>query len=154
MKYAALAAALLAVLACGSPHREDESQNAPTQSTTTPNPGQTSTVVSATTPQQDLPGNRVPPAAPQTVEVQLTEYAIRMPQSLAPGKYTLHIANAGKEDHSFVLEGNEAKLELTEPLKRGNTKDLTADLRAGSYNAWCPVDKHKDHGMTATLVVK
>lgn len=101
-----------------------------------------------------MPGKRVPPAARQTVEVQLTEYAIRMPQSLAPGKYTLHIANAGKEDHSFVLEGVDTRLEFAEPLKRGDTKDAEVDLKTGIYNAWCPVDKHKDHGMKAELLVK
>ena len=144
MKYAVIAASLLLLAACPSPSRRDETKNAPPKTSTTLAPGKTTTI---TQPQNDMQSRRSPAVANQTVEVQLVEYAVRVPQALAAGKYTLHIVNAGKEDHGFVLDGNATHVALAEALKRGDTTQLDVELKPGTYNVYCPVDKHKDRGM-------
>jgi len=136
MKYAAIALSLLLFAACPSrPHSAETTTLAP--------------------PQRDLPNNRVPAVAAPTVDVQLTEYAIKMPSSLAPARYTFNVVNAGKEEHRFVLNQPDGiSLWFDEALKPGDSRPLVADLKPGTYNAYCPVDKHKAKGMSATLVVK
>jgi uncharacterized cupredoxin-like copper-binding protein len=106
-------------------------------------------------PQADLASRRIPGAANQSVDVQLTEYAIRIEPTLAAGKYTFKIANGGKLDHSFVIDGNSVHAALAEPLKRGDVQTLDVDLSAaGTYEIHCPVDGHAGKGMTVTLTVK
>ena len=151
MKYVALVAALLCLAACPSRSHEDMSQNSPKQTSTSTTPARTATVVQ---PQNDRPYARQGAAANQTVEVQLMEYSIRAPQSLAPGQYTFNVVNAGKEDHRFLLHGNGDSFWLDEPLKRGDSRYVAADLKPGKYEVSCPIDHHKQRGMSAIIDVK
>ncbi len=104
--------------------------------------------------QKDLPATQpAPPAQPQ-VNVELTEYEIRMPDALKAGNNSLRIANAGKENHSFVIEGPGLYSALPEPLTRGNSATLEVALEPGTYTITCPVDGHKGKGMTKTITVQ
>jgi len=150
MKYPV--AALLLLTACPHSH-EDYSQDGPSKTSTSTSPPMHSRLDPAS-PQRTALNPAPSPAANQTVDVELTEYSIQVPQTLSAATYTFHITNAGHEDHSFVITGPGTQLALREPLKRGDSAQIDVTLKAGAYTAYCPVDKHKDKGMSTTITVK
>lgn len=89
-----------------------------------------------------------------TVAVKLTEFKIEMSTSVAAGATTFKVTNAGKETHSFEVEGNGIEKELETKLKAGETGMLQVDLKPGAYKVYCPVDGHKMLGMSLNLTVK
>src|SRR5438093_13715642 len=130
----------------------------PNTSTTTGNP-QAVTDRSAkmnpiTPPSREFPSSRAPAAATPQIQVQLLEYEIRMPDTLRAGHVTFHVANAGKQNHNFVIEGNGVSQKLASDLPRGDTADLTVDLAPGTYTVFCPVDRHRGRGMQRLITVK
>jgi uncharacterized cupredoxin-like copper-binding protein len=154
-----LAFAIL-IAACPGDRRTDESQNAPPQtSTTTRNPQavpENSTSMNPVTPPQaSMPSTRIGGTATSpTVDVQLTEYEIRMPDSLAAGPQRFRVINSGKETHNFVIEGGGVSQKLASDLTRGDTAEIVASLPAGTYTVYCPVDGHRGKGMHRTVVVR
>jgi uncharacterized cupredoxin-like copper-binding protein len=148
----AVVALLLA--ACPGDRRTDVSRSGPAQtSTTTRNPQavpENSTAMNPVTPPHVGGAAATAPA----VDVQLTEYEIRMPDSLAAGPQRFKIANAGKQTHNFVVEGGGISQKLASDLSRGDTTELTVNLPAGSYTVYCPVDGHRGKGMQRTIVVR
>jgi len=150
--YLLLALALLA--ACPTPRRgaSDESQRGPTHtSTSTSNPQ----AVPENSPKMNpvLPG-RVSGAEEQAVRVQLTEYAIEMPDTLTAGTHSLTITNAGKVSHNFAIEGPGVSQKLASDLTRGDTAPMTVTLQKGSYTVYCPVDGHRGRGMSRVITVQ
>lgn len=93
-------------------------------------------------------------AAKGTVEVTLTEYKIEMPASAVAGATTFKVTNAGKEVHSFEVEGNGIEKEIKPDMKVGETKTLQVDLKPGTYKVYCPVGGHEKLGMSVDLTVK
>jgi uncharacterized cupredoxin-like copper-binding protein len=93
-----------------------------------------------------------PTGAPTTVKE--TEYA------LAPGTIkvsragTLKVVakNAGKMEHALEIEGKGVE-KRTPNIKPGKTATLTASLKPGSYQMYCPIDGHKQLGMKGTVSV-
>ena len=77
-----------------------------------------------------------------------------MPDTLPADHQTFHIANAGKMNHNFAIEGNGVAQKLGSDLTRGDSADLTVDLKAGTYTVYCPVDKHRGRGMERTITVR
>jgi uncharacterized cupredoxin-like copper-binding protein len=158
-KLSFLAFALL-IAACPGDRRTDESRNGPAQtSTTTRNPQaapENSTAMNPLTPPQaSMPSTRAGGAATApAVDVQLTEYEIRMPDSLTAGPQHFRIANGGKQAHNFVIEGAGISQKLASDLTRGDKTELTVNLPAGSYTVYCPVDGHRGRGMQRTIVVR
>jgi plastocyanin len=157
------AIALIALTACpyGGPHR-DESQNSPPKSSTTAtNPrvgadetGHASNMNPIVPPQTAMPSSRIAPAASPETNVELTEYSIHMPQTLTAGPQHFRITNSGKQNHNFVITGNGVQAELPNDLTRGDSSDVTVDLKPGTYTVFCPVDGHRSKGMQTTLNVK
>jgi uncharacterized cupredoxin-like copper-binding protein len=145
-----LVVAAIVLTACPGGRGQDESQTGPSKgSTTTANPQ------SVPEPSTTMnPGSVVPIAAAQPVQVQLTEYEIRMPETLPAGRTNFHIANAGKQNHNFAIEGNSLQMKLSSDLTRGDWAPLTIDLKPGVYTAYCPVDGHRKRGMQRVLTVK
>jgi uncharacterized cupredoxin-like copper-binding protein len=148
------------IAACPGERRTDESQNAPAQtSTTTRNPQavpENSTAMNPVTPPQaSMPSTRVDGTATSpTVDVQLTEYEIRIPDSLAAGPQRFRVINSGKQTHNFVIEGAGISQKLASDLTRGDTAELMVNLPAGQYSVYCPVDGHRGKGMQRTIVVR
>jgi uncharacterized cupredoxin-like copper-binding protein len=148
------------IAACPGDRRTDVSQSGPAQtSTTTRNPQavpENSTAMNPITPPQTaMPSARAAGAATAPgVDVQLTEYEIRMPDSLTAGPQHFRIANGGKQAHNFVIEGARISQKLASDLARGDTTELTVTLPAGSYTVYCPVDGHRGKGMQRTIVVR
>ncbi len=145
---------MLLSLAC---YREaaEVSQNAPSEATTVAE-GATAPASNTMNPpipqEQDRPSASPTPALP-TQDVQLIEYAIRMPDTLAAGRVAFNVQNAGKEDHGLEIEGNGVH-QSTEVLKRGNSSALEVDLKPGTYTVYCPVKGHKERGMSRTITVQ
>ncbi|MBV9493119.1 MAG: hypothetical protein JOZ54_02650 [Acidobacteria bacterium] len=159
MQKIVLAAALVCALVACSPKSEDESQSSPTQSTTSsaaPNAQEPHAreMNPPAPPQNELPSARIGEAAPPEIQVEVTEYAIRIPPQIPAGHQTLTITNSGKEKHGLVLESDGHEYALPEPLARGAKGSLNVDLKPGTYNVYCPVPGHKEKGMSTTVVVK
>jgi uncharacterized cupredoxin-like copper-binding protein len=95
--------------------------------------------------ERDQPTGRTTPA-PAAQEVQLIEYAIRMPDTIPAGRYAFQVQNAGKEDHGFEIEGNGIE-QKTDILKRGDAASLDVELKPGTYTVYCPVKGPKEKGM-------
>lgn len=145
-----LFATLLA--ACQRQAPEDVATNGQSQpGNSTPAPAPTGTQVTA--PQQDVPSARPAASAEGSQGVELIEYQIRMPQTLAAGEQTFTVVNAGKEQHGFVIEGNGTRASLTQ-IARGDSGQVSVNLPAGTYEVWCPVEGHKEKGMKTTVTVK
>src|SRR5262249_20898392 len=67
-------------------------------------------------------------AAPQVVDVGLTEFAIAMPSSLPAGPTRFSIHNNGTVPHSFVIEGQGIEKKLANNLQPGQSAFLNVDL--------------------------
>jgi uncharacterized cupredoxin-like copper-binding protein len=152
MRMTVVAAALLLAAAC-TRETPDVSQNTPSQSTTMTGAPNTETPMSQPTPESPSPGRNIPAAASGAQRVGLEEYQIRMEPALKAGKNVFTVANAGKEDHAFEIEGNGVHTK-TEVLKRGDSTRVEVDLPPGTYTVYCPVDGHKDKGMRTTVTVQ
>ncbi|HKO02128.1 MAG TPA: hypothetical protein VJ032_10565 [Thermoanaerobaculia bacterium] len=152
-------AAVALFAACPGNQPEDESQNAPKKTSTSASnaqaaPENSTTMNPVVPPQKDRPGSRPAVAEAAPIQVDLIEYDIRMPESVAAGHQTFAIINHGKENHSFRIQGDGLDVGLTEPLARGDTGQITVSLSPGTYTITCPVDGHKGKGMTRTLNVR
>jgi plastocyanin len=70
------------------------------------------------------------------------------------GRVTVQLVNYGEDDHDLrfrrVGGTHLFKLPLTHP---GEASQLTAKLRAGTFNLWCSLPGHKAAGMHAKLRV-
>jgi hypothetical protein len=92
---------------------------------------------------------------PSTVKVNLSEWKVQLsPASVPSGPVLFEVSNVGKIPHALEVEGR--GLEKSTPqIKPGATITLKLDLRAGSYEAYCPVGKgsHKMLGMIDHLTV-
>jgi len=109
-----------------------------------------------------VPGADVPEASPAAassdsganeVQVTLSEMVIDMPTELPAGKTVFTVTNNGTIDHNFEIEGQGIEMELEQNLKPGETGMLEVDLQAGTYEIYCPVGQHADHGMKLDLTV-
>ncbi len=93
-------------------------------------------------------------AANAQPRLELNEYEIRMPDTLAAGHHSFTVVNSGKQNHSLVIDGNGAHTALPQQLMRGDSTQLDVDLKPGTYTFYCPVDGHKGKGMTRTVTVQ
>src|SRR2546425_123236 len=74
-----------------------------------------------------------------TVKVSLTEWKVQLaPARVAPGPVVFEVTNAGTIPHAFEVEGRRLA-KSTPQIQPGTTATLRLDLRAGSYEAYCPV---------------
>ena len=92
---------------------------------------------------------------PGTVKVNLSEWKVQLsPASVPPGPVVFEVSNAGTIPHAFELEGRGLERSIPQ-IQPGTTATLKLDLRAGSYEAYCPVGKgsHKMLGMMNHLMV-
>lgn len=69
------------------------------------------------------------------------------------GTVTITMANESDLPHAIELEGNGVE-EEGETVDKGGTSTVTAEVKPGEYEFYCPVPGHKEGGMTGTLTVK
>ena len=68
------------------------------------------------------------------------------------GKVTVVMANPSDVPHAIEVEGNGIEIK-GQTVTKGGTSKASGDLKAGSYEFYCPVDSHKQAGMKGTLTV-
>ena len=68
------------------------------------------------------------------------------------GKVTIVMDNPSNLPHAVEIEGNGVE-EEGETVEKGGVSKASADLEAGEYEFYCPVDGHKQAGMEGTLTV-
>lgn len=90
-----------------------------------------------------------------TVDVHLSEYAIKMPDTLPAGPTTFVVHNDGNKVHSFRIEGPGLTSDtiLAKPVPPQETENLQVTLQPGEYKVYCPVGSHEVKGMKMTLKV-
>jgi plastocyanin len=68
-----------------------------------------------------------------------------------PGQVTINFTNDSSTPHAVEIEGNgvEAKSDV---VTKGKSS-VTADLKAGTYEFYCPVGQHRAAGMEGKLTV-
>ena len=76
--------------------------------------------------------------------------------SAKAGKVTLTMDNpsSNKLPHAIAVEGNGVDKDGKTVQPGAAKSTVTADLKAGKYEFYCPVDGHKQAGMEGTLTVK
>ena len=69
------------------------------------------------------------------------------------GKVTIVLDNPSSLPHAVEVEGNGVE-ESSDTIGKGETTKVTATVKAGKYEYYCPVDGHKAGGMKGTLTVQ
>jgi uncharacterized cupredoxin-like copper-binding protein len=69
------------------------------------------------------------------------------------GTITITMENPSDLPHAVSIEGNGVD-EHGETVEKGGTSKVTAEVKPGEYEFYCPVPGHKEGGMTGTLTVK
>jgi uncharacterized cupredoxin-like copper-binding protein len=89
------------------------------------------------------------------VTMSLVDFALepKAVQLDAPGTYTFKVTNNGQTQHALEIEGNGVE-EETETVTSSDAPPITVDLKAGTYEYYCPVDGHRAAGMEGTLTVE
>ncbi len=141
----ALAAAALALGACGD---DDEDESADTGTATTPTetaPAPAPTDTEASGGGETKLTNDANPRGELTFEKDALE---------APaGKVTITMNNPSDLPHAIEIEGNGVE-EEGETVEKGGKSVVTAELKPGEYEFYCPVPGHEEGGMKGTLTVK
>lgn len=132
LRVAALTAVLVVATAVGC-GRETPEDAAATDTTSTWITGERREPVPETT-------------AGHTVIVSIAQSDLALPTEVAPGPTVFAITNAGTEPHSFAIAGAGIQSELPNPIPAGGTEGLDVTLVPGKYQAWCPVENHRERG--------
>jgi plastocyanin len=69
------------------------------------------------------------------------------------GKVTITLDNPSSIPHAVEIEGHGVE-EESGTIGEGETTKVTATVKPGEYEYYCPVDGHKAAGMTGTLTVQ
>ena len=69
------------------------------------------------------------------------------------GKVTVTFNNPSSVPHAVEIEGNGVE-EETETVTGGEAPPIEVDLKAGTYEFYCPVGGHEAAGMKGTLTVE
>lgn len=100
-----------------------------------------------------------PSAAPTplpsgVVALSAKEYEFTPGTATVPaGMVTFAVTNAGTENHEFEVLAGDQSLAKIDAFPRGETKQLTVDLAAGTYTFVCRLNGHDILGMKGTLTV-
>jgi plastocyanin len=73
--------------------------------------------------------------------------------SAKAGNVTITMDNPSSVPHAVAIEGNGVDKD-GETVGKGGKSTVTSQLKAGTYEFYCPVDGHKAAGMKGTLTVK
>jgi uncharacterized cupredoxin-like copper-binding protein len=89
-----------------------------------------------------------------TVDIMLTDESISIPPQAAAGPTIFRVTNAGTHEHNIQVDGNGKEFKLDGVIPAGQTQTLTADLTAGTYEVYCPLEDHRSKGLSGQLVVQ
>jgi uncharacterized cupredoxin-like copper-binding protein len=139
---AMLALSLSAVAGCGG---DDNNDNASTTATTSTTPSTETT----TTPSGGGGGSTLKVDAAPSGALEFTKKSLQA----KPGKVTIEMDNPSPVDHAVGIKGNGVTVDGN-TVGKGGVSKVTANLKAGTYEFYCPVDAHEQAGMKGTLTVK
>jgi plastocyanin len=138
------AIAALAVAGCGSSNSEKSTtSSSSSNATSTPTPTASSSSASSSG------------GGGQTVKLAADKSALKFDTSTLKAKagtVTLVMSNPSGIPHAIAVEGNGVD-EDGKTVGNGGTSTVTAKLKPGKYEFYCPVDSHKQAGMKGTLTV-
>jgi plastocyanin len=140
----ALASTALALGACGDDD-DDDSGDAGTTSAPTTEAAPTTTEAAPSGGGETQLTNDADPGGQLKFEKDTLE--------AKAGKVTITMNNASDLPHAIEVEGNGVE-EEGETVEKGGKSVVTAELKPGEYEFYCPVPGHKDGGMEGTLTVK
>ena len=69
------------------------------------------------------------------------------------GSITITMENPSDLPHAVAIRGDGVD-ETGETVEKGGTSKVTAEVKAGEYEFYCPVPGHEEGGMKGTLTVK
>ena len=141
----ALAALALTVGACGDD--DEDSGDAGTTETTT-----TEAAPPATTEAEPSGGGEATELvndADPSGQLKFEKDTLEAPA----GKVTITMNNPSDLPHAIEIEGNGVE-EEGETVDKGGKSVVTAELKPGEYEFYCPVPGHEEGGMKGTLTVK
>jgi uncharacterized cupredoxin-like copper-binding protein len=132
------AAVTVPIVGCGGSSDDNSTTNAATQAQTTGSAG----------------GGG---GAGGTVDLSATDFKFTPSDpSVKAGQVTFKMTNDGQVTHSLEIEdvtpGHDQELEGD--VSPGQSGTLTANLKPGTYEFYCPVDNHKEMGMEGEITVK
>jgi uncharacterized cupredoxin-like copper-binding protein len=135
---AALALSLTAVAGCGGDDNEASTTatTSTTETTTTPSGGSGA-------------GTTLKADADPSGALEFTKSTLQA----KAGKVTIEMGNPSPVDHAVGIKGNGVKVDGN-TVGKGGVSTVTAELEAGDYEFYCPVDGHEQAGMKGTLKVK
>jgi plastocyanin len=153
----ALAIGLLALAGCGGSSSTSSSASAPlsTPATTESTPATTeSTPATATHP--STTATAVPSGGALKVEAN-PEGQLKFSTSTLTakaGKVSVDFTNTSPLGHNFTVESSAGKVLGATPTFQGGGRELTLNLKPGTYKFFCSVPGHRMAGMEGTLTVK
>ena len=91
----------------------------------------------------------------KTIRIEETEFRLEPAEITLdkPGTYVFEAENSGDTVHALEVEGQGIE-EKTEEIQPGQNAKLEVELKAGTYELYCPVGGHKEEGMEGKLTVK
>jgi uncharacterized cupredoxin-like copper-binding protein len=91
-----------------------------------------------------------------TVDLSATDFKFTPSDpSVKAGEVTFKMTNDGQTAHSLEIEDvNGEDVEIEGDVSPGQSGTLTANLKPGTYEFYCPVDSHKEMGMEGEITVK
>jgi len=94
--------------------------------------------------------------AGSTVDLTATDFKFDPSDpSVKAGNVTFNLKNDGQTTHSLEIEDvNGEDQELEGDVSPGSSGTLAVNLKPGTYEFYCPVDSHKQMGMTGEITVK
>jgi uncharacterized cupredoxin-like copper-binding protein len=138
---AALALSFIAIAGCGGGDNNDNGTTAGTTATT-------STTETTTTPSGGG-GSNLKISADPSGSLKFTKSSL----NAKSGKVTITMDNPSPVQHAVAIEGNGVDVSGN-TVGKGGVSTVTANLKPGKYEFYCPVDGHKDAGMEGKLTVK
>ncbi len=88
-----------------------------------------------------------------TVNVTEKEWTIEFANpTIRTGLVKLVVKNVGAEAHNLVIQGTSDEVAVLN-IWPGKSKEVTFDLKPGTYSVFCSLPGHESKGMTTTLTV-
>jgi plastocyanin len=110
----------------------------------------------APTPAPTTPTTPQPAPLPRRVQVDEGEWYVRPSRKkLGAGSVEVNITNFGEDAHDLAIDRNGTSYGKVD-LAPGDTKQLIADLPAGTYKLYCTLQNgdHEAAGMKSTITVE
>jgi plastocyanin len=138
---AVAAAAALFVVGCGGSSKSSSNTGA----SSTPAPAAVSTT----------PSSGGAAAGSSTLKLSADPSQLKFDKSTLSAKagtVTLTMDNPSALPHAIAVQGTGVN-KVGQTVQKGGTSTVTANVKAGTYTFYCPVDGHRAAGMQGTLTV-